>query len=319
MIKLFAIILLLFTEFALAEAYPYRHWPPYPSPYGYQYPYYPRNNERPEPDAKKDNKKPGNKTKSKSPEVTNKIIRPAVRKPKTDVISPGNSTTTPGEAGKTVQPKKLPRVEKSARQSEPALEAMKNGDYAIAYYIWRPLAEKGDAKAQYSLGWMYHNGYGLSVDNQKAKQWWEKSARQGFIHASFALGLLLSQGDRHIEENIPDAVKHYLDAALKGHQDARKMLIHLLFDKRKSMLPLIATWDENQKALLGKKIRVKVPRANTRKGPGTDNSIIAVLREGDELIRLDKQDNWIQAYLPGEGKLVWVYFTLVEDVKKPSS
>lgn len=204
-------------------------------------------------------------------------------------------------------------------EENPALKAMKSGDYAIAYYIWRPMAEKGDARAQYSIGWMYHNGYGLSVNNNKAQYWWKKSAKQGFIHASFALGLLLSHGDAQVNENIPLAVTHLLNAALKGHQDARKMLIHLLFDKQKIMLPIIANWNEQQKALLGKKIRIKVKRANIRNGPGTENGIIIVLNKGDELIKIKRNRNWVQAYLPQQGRIVWVYSTLVEEVIKPAS
>ena len=38
---------------------------------------------------------------------------------------------------------------------EDAIAAMHTGDFAEAYCIMRPLAERGDADAQYNIGWMY--------------------------------------------------------------------------------------------------------------------------------------------------------------------
>ena len=40
------------------------------------------------------------------------------------------------------------------------LDAAKKGDYATAMGEWRPLAERGDATAQFNLGWMCANGKG---------------------------------------------------------------------------------------------------------------------------------------------------------------
>ena len=40
------------------------------------------------------------------------------------------------------------------------LRAFNQGDYATALTVWRPLAEKGDAGAQYSIGFMYQTGKG---------------------------------------------------------------------------------------------------------------------------------------------------------------
>ena len=41
------------------------------------------------------------------------------------------------------------------------LEAARAGDYAAALQEWRPLAEQGDAYAQYNLGWIYDSGRGV--------------------------------------------------------------------------------------------------------------------------------------------------------------
>jgi len=40
-------------------------------------------------------------------------------------------------------------------------DAYERGDYTTALREWTPLAEQGDADAQYVLGLMYHNGLGV--------------------------------------------------------------------------------------------------------------------------------------------------------------
>ncbi len=40
-------------------------------------------------------------------------------------------------------------------------------------------AERGDAEAQFELGLMYDEGYGVSRDNQEAAKWYSKAAEQG--------------------------------------------------------------------------------------------------------------------------------------------
>ncbi len=49
--------------------------------------------------------------------------------------------------------------------------AANRGDYATALREWRPLAEQGNAKAQFSLGSMYFNGYGVGQDYVRAYMW----------------------------------------------------------------------------------------------------------------------------------------------------
>lgn len=61
------------------------------------------------------------------------------------------------------------------------------GDYAGAYDAWRPLADAGDARAQYSLGVMHERGLGRPKDPEGAAVWFEKAARQGYAPATAAL------------------------------------------------------------------------------------------------------------------------------------
>ena len=59
------------------------------------------------------------------------------------------------------------------------IDAYKRGDYATALKEWRPLAEAGNANAQYKLGIMYFKGQGVSKDFVEAAKWYRKAAKQG--------------------------------------------------------------------------------------------------------------------------------------------
>ena len=52
--------------------------------------------------------------------------------------------------------------------------AAQRGDYATALQLWRPLAERGDAKVQFNIGSMYRSGLGVTQDNTEAVKWYRK-------------------------------------------------------------------------------------------------------------------------------------------------
>lgn len=74
------------------------------------------------------------------------------------------------------------------------MDAYNHGDYGTALREWRPLAEQGDARAQFSLGLSYENGDGVPRDHAKAREWYEKAAAQGDAKAQFYLGMQSSFG-----------------------------------------------------------------------------------------------------------------------------
>ena len=59
---------------------------------------------------------------------------------------------------------------------EDGLDAAKRGDYATALRLWRPLAEEGDAFAQYNLGLIYAAGLGVPRDDVRAHMWFSLAA-----------------------------------------------------------------------------------------------------------------------------------------------
>jgi len=66
----------------------------------------------------------------------------------------------------------------------------KSADYAIALREWTPLAEQGDAYAQYNLGLMYERGQGVPQDYKIATKWYKLSAEQGDVDAQHKLNQL---------------------------------------------------------------------------------------------------------------------------------
>jgi cell division septation protein DedD len=76
-------------------------------------------------------------------------------------------------------------------------DAWMAGDHAAAVAQWRPLADKGDADAQYNIGYAYSRGQGVPKDTKIAQSWFEKAAQQGHAPSQIMLGLALFQnGER---------------------------------------------------------------------------------------------------------------------------
>lgn len=77
---------------------------------------------------------------------------------------------------------------------EEALKACDRGDHKTEYLLIKPLADQGDASAQYHLGVMYDDGHGLPQDYNKASMWYEMAAGKGNAKAQFNMGELYASG-----------------------------------------------------------------------------------------------------------------------------
>jgi cell division septation protein DedD len=84
-----------------------------------------------------------------------------------------------------------------AQDVKAGIEAWQKADYARAVTIWRPLAESGNADAQFNLGQAYRLGRGVKIDLGAAQTWLDRAASQGHVDAQATLGLLLfGNGDQ---------------------------------------------------------------------------------------------------------------------------
>ena len=191
-----------------------------------------------------------------------------------------------------------------------ATSAMQNGNYAVAFCIWQPMAKNGDSDAQFNLGWMYHNGYGLRIDDEQALNWWLRAATTGNADAHFALGDLFANG-QGTEKNIEIALGWYISAALKNHDQARETLIEILKkddSKIKETFNLLLKSDWH---LLGESMVIKVEKANIRKGPGKSFKIVATLNKDHPVIPLRTENGWTQIGITGTGQTAWIFSRLL--------
>ena len=101
--------------------------------------------------------------------------------------------------------------------------ASKSGDYAAALKEWRPLAEQGHANAQFNLGVMYENGWGVPEDHAEAVRWYRPAAEQGHTKAQFNLGVMYDRG-QGVPQDYAEARRWYHLAAEKGHALAQAKL-----------------------------------------------------------------------------------------------
>jgi TPR repeat protein len=62
---------------------------------------------------------------------------------------------------------------------EDGMAAYNRGDYVPAIQLFRPLAAKGNAKAQHLIGVMYHKGEGVARSSVRAFAWFSLAAAHG--------------------------------------------------------------------------------------------------------------------------------------------
>jgi septal ring-binding cell division protein DamX len=84
-----------------------------------------------------------------------------------------------------------------------AKSAFQSGDYKTAASLFDPLAENGNADAQYSLGYMYYHGKGVAKSLNKAMHWFTLSAQQGNQKAIAALNTIESMLNQSTQDNSP--------------------------------------------------------------------------------------------------------------------
>jgi len=75
-------------------------------------------------------------------------------------------------------------------------------DYAAALREWKPLAEQGNADAQYYLGHMYRQGEGVPENDSAAAKWFTHAAQQGHANAQFYLSVMYYYGQGVDQDNV---------------------------------------------------------------------------------------------------------------------
>jgi len=99
-------------------------------------------------------------------------------------------------------------------------EALSRKDYVTAANEYRPLAERGDAEAQYRIVRMYEFGNGYAQDKAQGIAWIRKAAAQGHADAEQELGVIYATGDG-VKQDSVQAVAWFRKAAEQGEATAQ--------------------------------------------------------------------------------------------------
>lgn len=99
-------------------------------------------------------------------------------------------------------------------------------DYYKAREYFEKAAKEGNEHAESYLGLFFEKGYGGEKDINKALYWYKKAALKGNIFAQYSLGFIYYEGEE-VEQNLEYAFKWYKEAAEKGFAPAEYALSYL--------------------------------------------------------------------------------------------
>ena len=114
---------------------------------------------------------------------------------------------------------------------EDGLTAYRARDYDTALALWRPLADAGNAAAQYQLGTLYAEGKGVAQSDATAAQWFQRAAEQGNAAAQYNLAVSYAEG-LGVPKDDAAAAKWFRAAAEQGMPYAQLNLGILYASKR---------------------------------------------------------------------------------------
>lgn len=77
---------------------------------------------------------------------------------------------------------------------ESGVAAFQKADYQTAYQDLYPLAEAGDPKAQYYIGFMHYSGKGVTQDSTEALKWVKPAAESGVAEAQYLFAVMTEEG-----------------------------------------------------------------------------------------------------------------------------
>jgi murein DD-endopeptidase MepM/ murein hydrolase activator NlpD len=114
----------------------------------------------------------------------------------------------------------------AAAMTGDAQSAYDNRRFAEARRIWVPLAEAGDAEAQFRLGLLFDLGQGVPKDLATAYMWYRRAAGAGLAEAQFNVAVMQDSGLVG-PRNAVEAARWYRKAAVQGHHRAQYNLAQL--------------------------------------------------------------------------------------------
>jgi uncharacterized protein len=122
--------------------------------------------------------------------------------------------------------------------------AYEKKDFKTARELWLPLAEQGEPRAQFFLGFMQDMGFGVPEDDKKALKWYQLAAEQGDSRALLFTGYIYDFGNG-VPEDDKKAVKWYRLASEKGFKQAKINIYNLAKKNVPEALKILTNDAEN--------------------------------------------------------------------------
>ncbi len=117
----------------------------------------------------------------------------------------------------------------AAAPIDDGVTAARTGNYAEALRLLSPLAESGNAEAQFVLGVLYANGRGVARNAATAAAWYRRAAEQGKLEAQNNLAALYHEG-AGVPDDQTEAFKWWSLAAERGFGRSQLNLATLYLD-----------------------------------------------------------------------------------------
>ena len=108
----------------------------------------------------------------------------------------------------------------SSMEVQKGREAEDRKDYAGALRWFQKGADQGNPVAQFNIGWMYREGWGVTQDYAQALSWFQKAAAQGNVPAQDYIGKMYHDGIG-VKQDYAAAMEWSLKAAAQGSIRAR--------------------------------------------------------------------------------------------------
>jgi TPR repeat protein len=128
-----------------------------------------------------------------------------------------------------------------------AWNAYEKKDYKTARELWLPLAEQGEPKAQFFLGFMQDMGFGVPENDKIAVKWYQLAAEQGDSRAQLFTGFMYDFGQGVLEDD-QKAVKWYQLASEQGFKQAKINIYKLAKKNSPEALEILLNDAENGSA-----------------------------------------------------------------------
>jgi TPR repeat protein len=97
---------------------------------------------------------------------------------------------------------------------------IKNNNYTDAKYYLEKASDSGDAWSMQTLGWMYLNGVGVSVDYAKAKKYLTDASDKDNTYAKYQLGFMYLYG-KGTDKDYTKAKQYFKEASDKDNIEAK--------------------------------------------------------------------------------------------------